>query len=219
MEVLLSFCFFASMAIAIGLPLSLWGGYYGWLWMRQRRIRARALREACMICDGDVKEALDGTYQCTHCGFDRTWQDVPSKSAKVEEARELRMAVSEFQMGLDELERAVLLARANVWGVGNSDMKWIAVESAEAHFLDAHRMLQPIVAKHPELVDFPFPTELLAELSSGDRDARGCIGLLFTVSLKRRVRDKIAQAHDEAKAAVAVLEATLTVMGEEIQAA
>ncbi len=218
-ETLASLCFFIVMGTIIGLPVAMYGGYFGWMWLRQRRIRARMLREACMICDGDVNEAFDGTYTCPGCGFDAKWRDDAAKKAGVEEARELRQAVSEFQMGLDELERSVLFANANVWGLGRADQKYLALESAEGHFIEGHRQLDHLVRKHPELQDFPFPTEAISDLASGDRDGGGLLGVIFMASRKRAVRDRIVGAHRDATAAVGVLTAMLSTMGDEIKAA
>ena len=214
---LLSFLFLSVLALLIGLPLLANVAYFYWRWSQARAFKAQQLRAGCMICDALVDEALDGTYVCKACGFDVSWQETGRK-VQVNDARELRRAVGEFQLGLHYLGRATQLSKFNVWGIGRTDQKYGAMQTAEDHFVEARRMLSELVKKHPELADFPFPSELLAEISSNDSDVGGLLFVIILFPVRLKVRNSFIDALAQAEAAVAVLEGTLAIMGEEIQA-
>lgn len=203
--------------VAIGLPTTAYIGWAGYLWSRRRTMRAQILREACAVCDAPVREATDGTYVCGNCGFDMGWRDDPARKAKVEDIREIRMALSELEQGIGELELAVLYAKANIWGVGQTDLKYRSCENAEQHFLSGLSMLDRLALRYPRLAELPFPGERIGELSMSGADVNGILGLVLAAGVRRKVRDGLIAALADSRAAYFGLEAIAADLGDEVQ--
>lgn len=191
--------------LAVGLAL---GAAY-LLWRRHQM--QQAMVDSCLLCESQQVAVRDrsGAYACRACGYDTDLELFPGTRRQVEEARDLKNALMEFDAGVSALGWAQFGAVLDLAG-GRSAGKYEKMNEATQHMMEGFRLLKDVLKTRPDLLEMPIPGQ---NISGGLFFADL---LMDNVIVNAIMISKVTESKAEVQAFVARLRAIYDALRQEI---
>ncbi len=142
------------------LPLLLIGLLFYHFYWRYRVMELIADTPWCRLCEGKVELcSSNNEYECQHCGYTNTHEDVPSLSTMLSTFQDLKTSRGFIESAIqacDELQMYSTLARPMLETRETElSRKSDAMKEVLDHTMTSQRLLQDLIEEHPELLDTP----------------------------------------------------------------